>query len=212
MTAVRAHVARLRTRLRRALLTRRRLLAALLATAAVAAGLHALAPPAPAGARLTVAARDLPAGRRLAPGDLEVVTVPPGGVPDGARSSPVGETLAAPVRRGEPITDLRLLGATLAPSTPGLVAVPVRLPDAGVAGLLRPGERVDLLATDPVGGTTQPVAADVVVLAVPPEHAAANTVTDAVSGRLVVVGVPETDVTGVTNSAVRHYLTVAFRH
>ena len=53
---------------------------------------------------------------------------------------------------------------------PGLVAAPVRLADPAVAGLLRPGDRVDVLAApaDPALGTrTTVAAADVPVLAVP---------------------------------------------
>ena len=57
--------------------------------------------------------------------------------------------LAGPVRAGEPLTDVRLVGASLAAAYPGAVAVPVRLPDAGMAALLRVGDRIDLVAADP---------------------------------------------------------------
>ncbi|HEY0951335.1 MAG TPA: hypothetical protein VGD85_14130, partial [Nocardioides sp.] len=53
---------------RRAVLARRRPLAALLTAGAVAAGLHAAAEPPPATVEVAVAARDLPAGTVLAPG------------------------------------------------------------------------------------------------------------------------------------------------
>ena len=44
----------------------------------------------------------------------------------------LGRVLAAPVRRGEPITDVRLVGPSLlGATTAGLVAVPVRIADAG---------------------------------------------------------------------------------
>ena len=75
------------------------------------------------------------------------------------------------MRRGEPLTDVRLVGSRLVDALgPGLVATPVRLADAAVAGLLRAGDRVDVLAApaDPALGTrTTVAAADVPVLAVP---------------------------------------------
>jgi len=192
-------------------LLRRRLLAALLTLLAVAAGLHALAPPAPATVALTVAARDLPAGSVLRERDLAQVAVDPGSRPDGVVEAAAGRTLAAPVRRGEPITDLRLVGASYTAGRPDLVAVPVRLPDPGVAALLRPGEEVTLLATDPAAGSTERLG-EVLVLAVPPEEASTTAVMDPGSGRLVVVGVHDDEVEPVTGAAARLFLTVAFRH
>lgn len=192
------------------MLVRRRLLAAALTAAAVAAGLHALAPPAPATVPLTVAARDLPAGAVLTGSDVTLLDVAPGSVPDGAVATAAGETLAAPVRRGEPITDLRLLGTTYTAGRGDLVAVPVRIPDPGVAGLLEPGARVDLLATDPSTGETSRVAERVLVLAKPAGKEAEFPVMDAPSGRLVLVGVPGHDVETVAGAAVSHFLTVAF--
>ncbi|MGZ4536782.1 MAG: SAF domain-containing protein, partial [Nocardioidaceae bacterium] len=57
-------------RFRRAVLARRRLLAALCAAGAVAAGLQATSVPPPATASVLTAARDLPAGAVLGAGDL----------------------------------------------------------------------------------------------------------------------------------------------
>ena len=68
---------------------------------------------------------------------------------------PVGEVLAAPLRAGEPVTDVRLVGARADDGQPGLVAVPVRLPDPGMVALLDVGDRIDVVATDPQeGGAT----------------------------------------------------------
>jgi len=83
--------------------------------------------------------------------------------------------LAGPVRRGEPLTDVRLVGPSLLASVPGAVAVPVRLADSGAAALLRQGDRIDVLASpgSTAPGAPQPagvarvVAANVLVLAVP---------------------------------------------
>jgi Flp pilus assembly protein CpaB len=75
------------------------------------------------------------------------------------------------MRRGEPVTDVRLLGPGLADALgPGLVETPVRLADPAMAALLHAGDRVDVLAApaDPGnGGATTVAAADVRVLAVP---------------------------------------------
>ncbi len=58
------------------------------------------------------------------------------------------------MRAGETITDVRLVGpALLAGYGDQLVAAPVRIADAGSAALLQPGDVIDVLAADGVGGT-----------------------------------------------------------
>jgi Flp pilus assembly protein CpaB len=187
--------------------------------AAVALTVHAVRPPPPTSVGLTVAAHDLPAGAVLAADDLTRVRVPPGAIPAGLAARPAGRVLAAAVRRGEPITDARLIGPDLTAGHPGLVAVPVRLPDAAMAALLRVGDRVELLATDPQDGSTTVAASEALVLALPaagetPVTSAnsQNAVTTGSEGRLVVIGVTENLVTRVTGAAVRDFLTYAYRH
>ncbi|GAB6987741.1 SAF domain-containing protein [Nocardioides pyridinolyticus] len=193
---------------RRAVLARRRLLAALLTAVAVAAGLHAAAAPPPAEVPVTVAARDLPSGAVLGDTDLRTVGFAPGSVPAGAVEEAGGRTLAAPLRAGEPVTDVRLVGPGLTTGYPGLAAVPVRLPDAGVAGLLTVGDRIDLVAADPEGGPASLVATDVPVLALPADDSDPGVT--GLGGRLVVLGVPPSDVPVVADAAARTFLTVAF--
>ncbi|MEI4273080.1 Flp pilus assembly protein CpaB [Klenkia sp. LSe6-5] len=153
--------------------TLRRVAAGVLAAAAL---LLALRPPpagpaeaAPASA-VVVAVTDLPAGAVLVAGDLRAAEWPTEVQPDGAAVDPaelVGRALASPVRRGEPVTDARVVGPGLWSQVPaGEVAAPVRLADLAVAGLLRPGDRVDVLATAE-GSGTEVVAAGALVLAVP---------------------------------------------
>jgi Flp pilus assembly protein CpaB len=123
------------------------------------------------------AARDLTGGRPLTAADLAVVALPTAAVPTGALRSAVhvtGRLLAAPMRRGEPLTDVRLLEPSLlaALPEPDLVAVPVRVADgSAAAALVHAGDIVDVLAVaDPAaGGPASPatVAAGVRVLAVP---------------------------------------------
>lgn len=196
---------------RRAVLRRRRLLAALLTAVAVASGLHAATAPPPARVGVLVAAHDLAAGSVITPGDVTRHDFAPGSVPDGVAAHPEGRTLAAPLRAGEPLTDVRLVGPALAASYPGLVAVPVRLPDAGMAGLLSVGDHVDLVAADPQGSGASVVAADVPVLALPaPAADEAGSGVGALPGRLVVVGAEPGDVSAIADAAVRDFLTFAY--
>jgi len=132
----------------------RRLLAAVCAAAAVALALSALRPAAPAGVRVPTAARDLSSGAALRPSDIRSVTVPAAAAPAGiVWSGLAGRVLAGPMRRGEPLTDARLIGPRLLSGYgPGLVAVPVRVADAASARLLRPGDRIDVLAAPTSAG------------------------------------------------------------
>jgi Flp pilus assembly protein CpaB len=195
--------------LRRAVLRRRRLIAALLTGVAVAAGLHVAAGPAPATVPVLVAARDLPAGAQIAEVDLETVRFAPGSAPEAVADDPVGEVLAAPLRSGEPVTDVRLVGPELTVGRPGLVAVPVRLPDPGMVALLDVGDRIDLLATDPQAGGASVVATDVAVLAIP--AADDQTSASGLPGRLVVVGADDAEVGAVAEAAVRSVVTYTWR-
>ena len=149
----------------------RALLASGLAAGAVATALPVLAPPAPETVRVVAAARDLLPGRPLTGDDLRTVALPLATAPTGAVTDTgqvLGRTLSGPVRQGEALTDVRLLGGGLVRER-GLVAAPVRLADAATAALLRVGDRVDVLAA-PTDGGPRPattVAAGLEVLAVP---------------------------------------------
>lgn len=200
------------------MLAHRRLLAFLLTAAAVVGGLEAAHPAPPTTVTMAVAAHDLPAGAVLSRGDLASVEVAPGDVPDDVVAHPIGATLAAPVRRGEPVTDVRVIGPDLTTGHPELTAVPVRFADADMAGLLHPGDRIDLYATDPANGHTTAVATDALVLGLPPAstgadssaRGAGNGVTNALGGRLVIVGVTASSVETVTSAGVGGFLTFAY--
>lgn len=212
-SALHAPAAPLRRRLsavRRHLAYRRRLVAAALSALAVALALQSLAPGPPPAVEVTVAARDLPAGARLVAGDLTTARLPREAVPDALAARPVGRVLAAGLRRGEPVSDVRLVGPALAQARPGEQALPVRLPDAGMASLVRPGDVVDLLATDPGSGQTEVVATDVTVLAVP--HEVPQGLGDGAEGALVVVSLPPERVPLVAGASLAQFLTVAFGH
>ena len=155
MSAGRALGGQLRA-LQRAASWHRRLLAAGLAAGAVAAGLHAVAAPAPTGVSVLVADQDLTGGSALDPGDLRTARLPAALAPDTAvrpGADLEGVVLAAPLADGETLTTTRLVGASLlAGYGPAMVGVPVRLADAAVARLLHAGDLVDVLAADPAGG------------------------------------------------------------
>ncbi len=150
----------------------RRIGAALLAAVALALALRP-APPAdaaPPGTQpVVVAARSLDAGRALEEADLALARYPPGTAPAGGLAEPgmlVGRVLAGPVGAGEPLTATRLVGPGLTTLLPdGQVAAPVRLADLAVAALVRTGDRVDVLATEPGAGAAETVASGVRVLA-----------------------------------------------
>src|SRR4051812_50190579 len=88
--------ARLRRRLRRAVLTRRRPLAALCVALAVVAGLHAVRPPDPPTVRGTVAAHDLASRTGLSRRDPVVRRLPAALSPGGATADAPGRPPAAP--------------------------------------------------------------------------------------------------------------------
>jgi len=137
----------------------------------VAAGAVArqAAPPMPPVEPVVVAAHDLTAGQPLAAGDLRVVRMPAGLVPDGATSDPsalVDRAVTAGVPSGLPVVAAQLDGDRFGLALPaGTVAVPIRLADPAVAGLLRPGDRVDLVAPTGVDGWAGAEAAPATVLA-----------------------------------------------
>ena len=197
---------RLRRAVRRAVLARRRPLAAVCAGMAVLAGVQAVRPSAGPTVPVTVATRDLPSGTVLTADDLTVRRLPAGSAPTGPTADAVGRTLAAPVRSGEPVTDVRLVGPALISGYHGRVAMPVRIADADMVDLLRVGDHVDLVGADPRSGTASYVAVDVPVLALPApaDHGGV----DGLTGRLVVVGSRPSDVDRIAGAAATDLLSV----
>src|SRR3954471_15343806 len=193
----------------------RRTIAAVLAGLALLASLSALAPDRPPSRMVWTAAHDLGGGAPLRGADVVLARLPLTAVPAGALqagSTVVGRLLAAPVRRGEPLTDVRLLGPSLlaALGRPGQVAVPVRLADgAAAAALARPGEVVDVLAVgslDDASTAQAPtvVAAAVIVLAVPGRDGTSD-------AGLVVVAVSPEQAAALASAATRSRLSLVLR-
>lgn len=146
----------------------RRPLAALCAGVAVLLAVERVGPPDPPTVEVPVAARDLTAGSVLAPEDVTTHAVPealvPAGTPPDA-ADVLGRRTAVAVPAGLPLVAELLAGETTAPPE-GTVVVPVRFADAGVAAVLRPGMRVDVVAAAPVeGAEPERLARDALVLA-----------------------------------------------
>jgi Flp pilus assembly protein CpaB len=103
-----------------------------------------------------VAAHDLKPGQELVASDFVVesrsaTTIPVGAQTDVAALT--GATLAGPARRGEVLTDVRVLGSRLAEASVGPDArvVPLHVADPALLGLVRAGDVVDVLAVEPGG-------------------------------------------------------------
>jgi hypothetical protein len=122
----------------------------------------------------------------------------------------LGRTLAAPVRRGEALTDVRLTGPDLTRSVSGdpeLVSVPVRLADPGVAALLHAGAVVDVVTVGPQHDEPVLLARGARVLAVleSPAHTGER------DGRLVLVALDPVAATRVAATSMAQNLTVTVR-
>ena len=166
-------------------------------------------------AEVVVAARDLAPGAALTPDDVRIERRSATTVPDGSQanlSTVVGSTLASPTRRGEVLTDVRLLGSRLAESTagPGARIVPLHLADSALIDLVRVGDVVDVLAapgTDSradAQAATKVVATDAVVVLV----SAKPKVQDADSDRVVLVALPARVANMVAGSALGQAVTL----
>ncbi|WP_121806980.1 CpaB family protein [Nocardioides mangrovicus] len=198
--------------LRRRLLLHRRLLAALAAAAAVALGLQAARPAAPATVAVWVAADDLAGGAVLHRADLRTVALPAGDVP--AHAPPartlIGRALVAPVRAGQQLSDLSVVGRAVGARYPGRDVVPVRLGDAGAAALLHAGDRVDVVAGDPRGdGSGRLLSRGAQVVTVPSVSQTPATGEEP-TGRLVLLAVAEDDAVAVTAAGLGGYLGVVW--
>ncbi len=120
-----------------------------------------------------VALRDLPPGVAITADDVRIenrltATLPDGSVADA--TAVIGAMPAGPIRRGEILTDIRLLGTRLAQAAAGPDArlVPLHVTDRALPDLLRPGDIVDVVAAPASGADGAPhvVATDAVIVSV----------------------------------------------
>ena len=169
----------------------RRIAAGVLVVLAAALALR----PDPAGERTDVAvsARDLQPGAALSADDVHIESRPSATLPDGAHTDVaalLGATLAGPVRRGEILTDARVLSSRLAGLTTGPQSriVPLHLNDAAVPDLIRTGDVVDVLGAPDADAAVRPrlLASDAVVVLVSPAGKGAGSFGE----RVVMVALP----------------------
>lgn len=161
---------------------------------------------------VVVTTRDLSPGTELTGEDVVLETRTASTIPDGSSvdiDSVVGATLAGPARRGEVVTDVRLLGPRLAESAAGPDAriVPLPLADPALVDLVRPGDVVDIVAapasTD-AATEARLIATDAVVVLV---SAKENGVA-AGGGRVVLVALPAAAAKTVAGAALVQAVTL----
>lgn len=109
---------------------------------------------------VVVAAHDLRPGSALTVDDVRLEKRSAATLPDGSQAdvdAVVNKTLAGPARRGEVLTDVRLLGSRLAESAVGPDAriVPLHPADSALVDLVRPGDVIDVLAASGAGTETR---------------------------------------------------------
>lgn len=175
----------------------------------------------PAGdyAQVVVADHDLRPGTALTVDDVRLEKRLAATVPDGARAevgAVVGATLAGPARRGEVLTDVRLLGSRLADAAigskagPGARIVPLHLADGALIDLVRAGDVVDVLAAPATGApetshaAPKVVATDAVVVLV----SAKEKLQAADGDRVVLVALPARVANTVAGSALGQTVTL----
>ncbi len=166
-------------------------------------------------ADVVVAAHDLHPGAALTTDDVRLERRSATTIPDGSRAEVggvVGSTLAGPARRGEVLTDVRLLGSRLAESTagPGARIVPLHLADSALIDLVRVGDVVDVLVAPTAGApdaappASKVLATDAVVVLVsaPQKNPSAD------GERVVLVALPARVANTVAGSALGQAVTL----
>ncbi|MEO8815941.1 MAG: SAF domain-containing protein [Mycobacterium sp.] len=164
---------------------------------------------------VVVTTRDISPGTVLTGDDVAVEDRSAKTIPDGIPgdvAAVLGNTLAGPARRGEVLTDVRLLGRRLTEAAAGPDAriVPIHPADGALADLVRPGDIVDVVAAAADSAVDSPspprivAAAGVVVLV----SAKQNTTSD---DRVVLVALPAAAATAVAGAALVQTVTLTLR-
>ncbi|HTM50236.1 MAG TPA: Flp pilus assembly protein CpaB [Bryobacteraceae bacterium] len=115
--------------------------------------------------KILAVTRDLPLGARIKKTDLKLVEIPEKDLPKGSLfqdKDALDRALLIPVSANEPLTTVKLTSASGADGVPstieaGMRAISVQINDtSGVAGLIQPNSRVDVIFTRP-GSMTEAV-------------------------------------------------------
>lgn len=181
----------------------RRVLAALLAGAAVVIGLTALRPPPEPTTSVVVAAHDVAAGERLTADDLEVQHWPEDVAPSGQPSAGdlSGRRVLGPVSSGEALTATRLVSRDTTTASAHEVTMGLPLVDPALAEVLRPQDRVDVLDAE---GTVVVRAATVLDVLVATEEGSGLGSAGPTSAPSVLLAVPRDDAAGIAQARSGH--------
>ncbi|MFI6425837.1 RcpC/CpaB family pilus assembly protein [Promicromonospora sp. NPDC050880] len=166
-------------RARRILWRWRFALAAALFGLAATLALHVLRPPPPPTVDIAITARPIAVGTQLTSEDVVLRPIAADAAPPGVAHAVhdlLGRVAVVGLPAGAPLHATLVSDDGVSAAAPrGSAVVPVRLSDDAVAALLRPGDRVDLLAgtTSGIEPATEPryLARDALVLPVPPGRA-----------------------------------------
>jgi SAF domain len=158
-----------------------------------------------------VASRDLTPGVALTVDDVRVEKRLTATLPDGAQENldtAVGAMPAGPVRRGEVLTDVRVLGTRLTESAAGPDGrvVPLQLEQSAVLDVVREGDVVDIVTapqSDPEA-TPRVIATDAVVVLVSVESEGLAAAGD----RVVLVALPVAAANAVAAATLVHTVTL----
>jgi Flp pilus assembly protein CpaB len=188
----------------------RRIAAGALVVLAAAAALRS--EPGGAHSNAVVASRDLSPGVALSADDLRVERRPAATLPDGAQSEVdgvLGAAPAGPIRRGEVLTDVRLLGSRLteAAAGPDARVVPLELAQSALLDVVRAGDIVDIVAapqSTPDADNPRIVATDALVVLVSPDSGGIGAAGD----RVVLVALPAAAATAVAAATLVHTITL----
>ncbi|HPU13521.1 MAG TPA: flagella basal body P-ring formation protein FlgA [Aeromicrobium sp.] len=156
----------------RKILIHRRLIAAILVGLSVATAISAITKT-PDTRAVFVAARDLAGGKPVGQRDLVSRQLPVDAIPAGALKAEdlTGRVLAGSMRRGEVFTDRRVVNPRNLGR--GQVLAVAEVPNA-TGELLRPGDRIDLVAVgDDGGGRSVAAAVELVSIRVEPDRGSA---------------------------------------
>ncbi|MCJ0905361.1 SAF domain-containing protein [Rhodococcus sp. ARC_M6] len=168
---------------------------------------------------VVTAARDIAPGKIITPDDLGTGEFTADQTPDGVvtdLADVLGRTVVGPIRRGETVTDIRILGSRSARESTGIDdarIVPVRLADAAVADILRSGDIVDVLtvgADTPEATSTDAspriLASGAVVVLVTAAENASNQ-----REQIIMLALPTEAATRVAGASLVNAITVTFQ-
>lgn len=162
---------------------------------------------------VVVANRDIAPGSALTADAVSVESRSAQEVPDGAATDMTAvlrTTLAGPARRGEILTDVRLLGSRLTEAAAGPDAriVGVHPSDAALIDLVRPGDIVDIVTAAPDDAAGSPgaprvIAGGGIVVLVSEKHSHDD--------RVVLVALPATAAVAVAGATLTQAVTLTLR-